>query len=165
MAGNKANETPEAQGASDVVTNEIPTWVQLVLDSNKSVIDAFKDCVKSIEDLIKSNKDVIESNEKAKEGSGIIVESNSVVVQSIELFREKGGELVDRIIKATEPKEEGESVIEISINPDAKYVVVEGRKFADRFNEGKIFIAGEDVTHLGEGRLKNLLSQGLIKEK
>ncbi|WP_256013114.1 hypothetical protein [Desertivirga xinjiangensis] len=174
MGGTKATEEKQgAQGAS-VSSEDTPKWVQLVLDSaqlviesNKLVIDAAKSLGDSFKALSELLDEVLTSNKGAVDGNQALAESNERVVFAVEAFREKGGELVDRIIEASKPKSDddaGQVNDAIVIDTKAKYRVVEGRKIVDKNNPEKEYLAGENVTHLGEERLKNLLAQGLIEE-
>lgn len=55
-------------------------------------------------------------------------------------------------------------LIEDEFDEDADYEVAPGKDFADKSDFTKKYSEGDDVTHLGADRLKELLGKGLIVE-
>lgn len=98
-----------------------------------------------VADVLASNEAVIASNEK--------------VVEALNAFKAVHSETTkaDKI-------EISSAHVEVEINPDASYVVAEGKSFRDSANFSTEYSEGQDVTSLGADRLKALLNQGLITE-
>jgi hypothetical protein len=104
--------------------------------------------------------DVLESNKA-------VLESNQAVVDAVAAFKESANELIEQIGSAAAPAIQ-ETAVKIAtapeFNPDAEYVVADGKSFADKHDITKKYNEGDDVTHLGEDRLRSLLELGLIVE-
>jgi hypothetical protein len=120
-----------------------------------------------VAELLESNQAVMESNAQYLESHNSVLESNQAVIDAVAAFKESANELIEQIGSAATPaiQETAEKIAAApEFNPDADYVVADGKSFADKHDMTKKYNEGDDVTHLGEDRLKSLLELGLIVE-
>lgn len=108
---------------------------------------------------------------KLMESNQAVIDSNNEVIESIGEFKEGATDLVEEIFKAyeggtSEPKMEKLKSVKqpVKVNAKAKYVVCEGKRFADKDNPSFIYEAGHNVSKLATERLQSLLEQGIIEE-
>jgi len=99
-------------------------------------------------------------------------QSNQAVVDAISQFKELAGDLVSEVVTATKALGENNSV-EVTgkqemklqlpeFDEDAIYEVIV--PFRDSSDFTKLYKLGEDVSHLGEDRIKHLLLIGNVEE-
>jgi hypothetical protein len=156
----------EGAGASEgtiqkkvvVIPDGTPEWLAALLLGGQAIIITNEEA----QELIVSNQAVVISNEE-------LIASNQKVVESIELFKEKGGDMIKAIMDAAKgiPVDQSFNTKvkeKLEVNPDAKYIVAKGKKFQDRQNPGVHFTEGENVSKLDNSRLEILLNQGFIEE-
>jgi len=127
----------EDVSVTSVVTQDMPEWVAQLLASNLATQ--------------RTNQDVIDS---------------------IAQFKELAGNLVRDIVEgakssmATDDVEiSGSSEFKVQFpeyDTDAEYIVA--KVFRDTLNFAKVYEVGDDVSDLGEDRIKHLLSTGNVKE-
>lgn len=100
-----------------------------------------------------------------------IQESNQALIDAIAQFKESAGELVLEVKTAATSSTEnnievtGKYDMKVQLpeyDDDAVYEVVV--PFRDSADFTKLYEAGEDVSHLGENRIKHLLSTGNVEE-
>lgn len=102
-----------------------------------------------------------EQKDEAPEWMKSILDSNAAVIESNE---EVLAELRSLNLGGKSEAVKEKPAKELKVNLKAKYVVSEGKSFRDSKDFSKEFTAGQEVSHLDEDRLKNLLIQGLIEE-
>lgn len=100
-----------------------------------------------------------------------IKESNKALIDAITQFKESAGDLVQEVKTAATAS--AESNIEVTGNYDLKIQIPDYNNdavyevvvpFRDSADFTKLYEAGEDVSHLGEHRIKHLLSTGNVEE-
>jgi len=100
-----------------------------------------------------------------------IQDSNQALIDAIAQFKESAGDLVQEVKTAATAS--AENKVEVAGNyelkvklpeydDDAVYEVVV--PFRDSADFTKLYEAGDDVSHLGEHRIKHLLSTGNVEE-
>ncbi|MDQ1139425.1 hypothetical protein [Pedobacter agri] len=89
-----------------------------------------------------------------------VLESNQAVIAALEDLKSFADERSSR----TEGPVTTKILIEDEFDEDADYEVAPGKDFADKSDFTKKYSEGDDVTHLGAERLKELLAKGLIVE-
>jgi len=99
-------------------------------------------------------------------------ESNQALIDAIGRFKESAGDLVSEVVKAAQDSVQN-SIAEVSGKQDIKLQLPEYDEdsvyevvvpFRDSADFTKLYEAGEDVSHLGEHRIKHLLSTGNVEE-
>lgn len=150
-AEDKTGNTSTEENPTTQDVQEDPSWLQGLLDSNAAVV--------------KSNDLVIASNEA-------LITSNDVLTEVINSFKESANDLVSDIVSSVKVIKEQEVNISAAapefkiqlpvFNPDANYEVIV--PFRDSKNFSKMHQEGDDVTHLGEERIKHLLTTGNVEE-
>lgn len=80
----------------------------------------------------------------------------------IEKMKEENKALKDEIEKLKTELVKGGSSTNVSLNPDAKFVVIS--PFRDSKDESVIYDLGADVSNFDAARLKSLIKNGLVKE-
>ncbi|WP_443945598.1 hypothetical protein ACJVDH_00370 [Pedobacter sp. AW1-32] len=89
-----------------------------------------------------------------------VLESNQAVIAALEDLKSFADERSSKTDRPVTTK----ILIEDEFDEDADYEVAPGKDFADKSDFTKKYSEGDDVTHLGAERLKELLAKGLIVE-
>ena len=153
-----ASEETTSEKKVVVLPESTPEWLKEMVASGQAIVVSIED----FEGLIKSNEAVVISNDE-------LIASNQKVVDSIEVFKEKGGDMIKAIVNSAKGISIDESLnikekVVLEVNPDAEYIVSKGKKFQDSQNSSNVFTEGQKVTHIGVERLTVLLNQGFIEE-
>lgn len=107
---------------------------------------------------------------KLLESNQAVIDSNKEMIEAIGQFNEGASNVVMEIMATANASSSNQTVeikkeaVQVKVNPKAKYVVCEGKKFADKDDPSFIYEPGYNVSKLGTDRLQNLLSQGIIQE-
>lgn len=89
-----------------------------------------------------------------------VLDSNQSVIDALEELKS----FADERSSKPEGPVTTKILIEDEFDEDADYEVAPGKDFADKSDFTKKYSEGDDVTHLGADRLKELLGKGLIVE-
>lgn len=136
--GTGSTETDVTTETIDIVEEVAPEWAVKLLESNQAVID-----------------------------------SNNVVVEAVSDFKENASNVVRDILETANSASKGEKIAakveqskkpKVEVNKESKYVVREGKRFADKDDPSFIYEAGYNVSSLATERLQALLEQGIIEE-
>lgn len=153
------DETVNAQGAGAIsdTNNDQQNEANQTEDTDNApedMEDMEDEIPQWVETLLASNDAVLESNEK-------LVQSNKSVIDAMDHFAEKGSESIKGI---GSDDSQVVSKEEIYFDEDATYVVASGKILVDKYDTSVRYNEGDDVTELGEERIKALLAQGIVKE-